>query len=149
MHLSVERVEHPYQMLAALQEHDDLIASVARRAYELFEDRGAQHGRDWDDWLEAERQILCTPPADLSQTESAYRVRVMLRGFNPSQIRVTICSEEMVMSAEGAEDGRGYGIKAMRHVKFPGHADVAGVNVELNDGVLTVIAPKMVMAARG
>jgi hypothetical protein len=30
---------------------------VARRAYELFLSRDGQHGRDVDDWLEAERQL--------------------------------------------------------------------------------------------
>jgi Protein of unknown function (DUF2934) len=30
---------------------------VARQAYELFLSRGGQHGRDVDDWLEAERQL--------------------------------------------------------------------------------------------
>jgi hypothetical protein len=30
---------------------------VARRAYELFLSRGGRHGRDVDDWLEAERQV--------------------------------------------------------------------------------------------
>jgi hypothetical protein len=30
---------------------------VARRAYELFLSRNGQHGRDVDDWLEAERQL--------------------------------------------------------------------------------------------
>ena len=37
---------------------------VARRAYELFLSRDGQHGRDVDDWLEAERQLRSngTPP---------------------------------------------------------------------------------------
>ena len=30
---------------------------VAVRAYQLFLSRGAEHGRDLDDWLEAERQL--------------------------------------------------------------------------------------------
>ena len=30
---------------------------IARRAYELFEQRGRQHGHDIDDWLQAERDI--------------------------------------------------------------------------------------------
>ena len=30
---------------------------IARRAYELFELRGAAHGHDWDDWLSAEREL--------------------------------------------------------------------------------------------
>jgi len=33
--------------------HDD----IARRASELFEGRGRQHGRDLEDWLEAEREL--------------------------------------------------------------------------------------------
>jgi hypothetical protein len=31
--------------------------SVARRAYELFLERGGVHGHDLDDWLAAERQL--------------------------------------------------------------------------------------------
>jgi hypothetical protein len=30
---------------------------VERRAFELYEQRGGEHGHDWDDWLEAEREI--------------------------------------------------------------------------------------------
>lgn len=30
---------------------------IARRAYEIYEARGGEHGRDMDDWLRAEREI--------------------------------------------------------------------------------------------
>ena len=30
---------------------------IARRAYELFEARGEQHGQDWSDWFQAEREV--------------------------------------------------------------------------------------------
>lgn len=36
----------------------DLHARIADRAYELYVHRGGHHGRDVDDWLEAERQVL-------------------------------------------------------------------------------------------
>jgi hypothetical protein len=35
-------------------DHD---AAVARRAYRRYEERGHEHGRDLDDWLEAEREV--------------------------------------------------------------------------------------------
>ena len=35
--------------------------SVARRAFELFLERGAVHGHDLDDWLTAERQLGAKP----------------------------------------------------------------------------------------
>ena len=42
---------------------DDLNSqdAVAKRAYEIYERRGGQHGADLDDWLEAERQLKPGP----------------------------------------------------------------------------------------
>ena len=31
---------------------------IRRRAYELYEERGCAPGRDYEDWLSAEREIL-------------------------------------------------------------------------------------------
>ena len=36
----------------------ELHSRVAFRAYQLFEDRGRAHGRDWEDWFRAEKEIL-------------------------------------------------------------------------------------------
>ncbi|MGD9934141.1 MAG: DUF2934 domain-containing protein [Dehalococcoidia bacterium] len=36
---------------------DEVREAVAARAYELFEARGGEPGRDHDDWHEAERQL--------------------------------------------------------------------------------------------
>ncbi len=30
---------------------------VAKRAYELWKQRGGSHGNDWEDWLRAEREL--------------------------------------------------------------------------------------------
>jgi hypothetical protein len=35
--------------------------AVAKRAYEIFQNRGGDHGADLDDWLEAERQLKPGP----------------------------------------------------------------------------------------
>ena len=37
--------------------------AVRNRAYDIYERRGGEHGRDWDDWLQAERE-LNTPDED-------------------------------------------------------------------------------------
>jgi hypothetical protein len=36
---------------------DDRDAEIARRAYQLYEQRGRAHGGDIDDWLLAEREL--------------------------------------------------------------------------------------------
>jgi hypothetical protein len=38
---------------------------IAARAYELYLARGGEDGRDWDDWLAAERELSSdTPPGE-------------------------------------------------------------------------------------
>lgn len=39
-------------------------ALIARRAFEIYEQRGGEHGHDWADWLQAEREVLATLDAD-------------------------------------------------------------------------------------
>ena len=34
--------------------------AIAARAYQLFLERGGQHGRELDDWLTAERELVVT-----------------------------------------------------------------------------------------
>jgi hypothetical protein len=35
---------------------------ISRRAYRRFEERGFEHGRDLEDWLEAERESMSLRP---------------------------------------------------------------------------------------
>ena len=41
---------------------DDLQVLIAKRAYELYSERGYRHGYALDDWLDAEREILSQIP---------------------------------------------------------------------------------------
>ena len=42
----------------------DLRGVIAQRAYELYQHRGGHPGREFEDWLEAEREVLSAfPPA--------------------------------------------------------------------------------------
>ena len=37
---------------------DELRARIAQKAFEIFEQRGRQEGRDLEDWLEAEVMVI-------------------------------------------------------------------------------------------
>jgi hypothetical protein len=41
-----------------LLDNDGIRERVSSRAYELYESRGADHGRDLEDWVEAEKEVL-------------------------------------------------------------------------------------------
>jgi hypothetical protein len=52
------RVNAPTEAESQHQYFEDLGSRLAKRAYELYVQRGQEHGHDIEDWLEAERQIL-------------------------------------------------------------------------------------------
>ena len=46
---------------------------VARRAYDLYLARGCEHGRDLDDWLQAERELRGAPNATTQRARKSSR----------------------------------------------------------------------------
>lgn len=48
------------QLTTASREAAELQARIAKRAYELFEQRGGQDGYALEDWLQAEREVRGT-----------------------------------------------------------------------------------------
>ena len=46
-------IPNPVERLAGDPTHDE----IARRAYQLFEERGREPGREWEDWFRAEREL--------------------------------------------------------------------------------------------
>ena len=63
---------------------------IARRAYELFQGRGCEHGHDWEDWFRAESELL--RPISLAISESGQRVsvRVNVFGFEAGELKVSV-----------------------------------------------------------
>ncbi len=53
-----DRVNAPTQAEFQHRYFEVLGSRIAERAYELYVQRGHEHGHDMEDWLEAERQIL-------------------------------------------------------------------------------------------
>lgn len=51
----VPQTSYPGSSMALSEE---LRERIAQRAYEIHHRRGGHHGSDWEDWLQAEREIL-------------------------------------------------------------------------------------------
>ena len=145
--VSIERIQKPAGMLPALEEFERFTDVIAHRAYQLFEERGGNDGSDFDDWLEAERQILGAPAAEVVEGEDLFVLRIPLAGFTPVEIAVIACPTEIVLKAGTT---RGEGITRdgqdqptmMRRFAFATAVDVDSVAATLNKGVLTINAPK-------
>jgi DUF2934 family protein len=48
---------------------------IARRAYELYIQRGSEHGKDVEDWVRAEKELSDEPVAEPAKTRAAQVVR--------------------------------------------------------------------------
>jgi HSP20 family molecular chaperone IbpA len=64
--------------------------AIARRAHELFEARGREHGRDLEDWLQAESELLCPTSIAMSESKDRVSVRANVAGFDQSEIEVSV-----------------------------------------------------------
>ena len=51
--IEVGDVPRSDETLADGPTHDE----IARRAYQLFEERGSEPGHEWEDWFQAEREL--------------------------------------------------------------------------------------------
>ena len=48
---------------------------IARRAHELYLERGCEHGKDVEDWVRAEKELRDEPVAEPAKTRAARVVR--------------------------------------------------------------------------
>jgi Protein of unknown function (DUF2934). len=63
--------------------------AIARRARQLWDDRGRPHGQDVDIWLEAERQLRAeapVPPASTTTTARTRRRRTAADEIKPDEV---------------------------------------------------------------
>jgi len=74
---------------------------IARRAYELFAGRGGEHGRDLEDWLQAESDLLQVCRHDLRESAEAVFLHADLPcSFTADQLTVSVEPRHLIVSGE-------------------------------------------------
>ncbi|MGA8866445.1 MAG: DUF2934 domain-containing protein [Candidatus Sulfotelmatobacter sp.] len=68
----------------------ELQLAIARRAHELFEARGCEHGHDLEDWLRAESELLCPVSIAMSESQDRVSVRANVTGFDRSEVEACV-----------------------------------------------------------
>ena len=87
-------------------------ASIAQRAYEIYESRGGGHGSDQDDWFTAEQEVLHPLAIERYVTDSALRLTAQVPGFAAKDLEVAIGHRRAVICgvhldpSQPAETGR-------------------------------------------
>jgi len=125
---------------------------IARRAFEIFESRGGSPGRDLEDWLRAESELLHPVPVNVTESDGEYIVRAEVPGFCSNDIEINVEPRRLVISGkrEAEEpDANARLIQAewrasqiLRALHLPSEVTPSEVSTTLNNGILTVELPK-------
>ena len=78
----------------------DMSNSIARRAFEIFEDRGRAFGHDLEDWLRAESEFLHPIHLDIAESDDAVTVRAEVPGFSAKELEVGVEPYRLTISGK-------------------------------------------------
>jgi len=88
----------PAVALDALQRDlEQIHAVIARRAYELFEGRGYEHGHDLEDWLKAQAELVGSIEFETSERRGSLSLRGKVIGFKENEIKTAIEPRRVVV----------------------------------------------------
>ena len=130
----------------------DVSNSIARRAFEIFEDRGRAFGHDLEDWLRAESEFLHPIHLDIAESDDAVTVRAEVPGFSAKELEVGVEPHRLTISGKREANEERKSKKTIysehcrnqifRAVDLPAEVDTSKVTANLKDGVLELSMPK-------
>ena len=124
---------------------------VMRRAYEIFSLNGGIFGRDIDNWLQAERELVWKPAIELEEKENEFRLEIAAPGVDPKDIDIEVTPEDILVRADVHHEhkekkGEVYVCEfasgnLFRSIHLPKKIDADKVKAEFKNGMLTLKAP--------
>jgi HSP20 family protein len=131
----------------------DLTRETAHKAYEFFQRRGGEFGRELDDWFRAESEVLLPVTVEVTETHDQINVRAAVPGFKPEEIEVSVKDNILILSGETErrekreEENTVFSEwrsnKFCRKLSLLSEVDAENVTANLKDGVLELTLPKM------
>lgn len=132
--------------------------SIARRAYEIFEANGRQLGRDLDDWVRAERELLHPVHLEMRESDGNLTVKAEVPGFEAKDIEISVepgrlsIAGKREWSKEEKEQKVLYSERRsnefFRSLDLPVEIDPEKATASLKDGMLEVKLPKTATARK-
>jgi HSP20 family protein len=127
--------------------------SVARRAFEIFDNNGRRCGRELDDWLQAESELLHSVPLEIIESDDNLTVRAEVPGFSTQELEITVEPHLVTITGkheaqEESKKGKTIysercGKQVLRVVDLPTEVDSSRVSAILADGILNIELPKV------
>jgi HSP20 family protein len=131
----------------------DITRETAHKAYEIFQRRGGEFGRELDDWFRAESEVLLPVKVEITETDDQINVRAAVPGFKPEDIEVSVKDNILILSGEteSSEKREDENMvfsefrsnKFCRQLTLSSEVDEEKVAANLKEGVLQLTLPKV------
>ena len=139
------RVEHLYD-------------SIAGRAFEIFEGKGGFFGLDWEDWFQAESELLHPVHVDVVESGADLIVRAEVPGFTDKELDISLEGRRLTITGkretreEHKEKKTLYTERCsdqiLRVIDLPVDVDKEKAAATLKDGMLELKVPKAAPAKK-
>jgi HSP20 family protein len=133
-------------------EFNNIYDSITRRAFEVFEGNGRWFGRDLDNWLRAEAELLHPVHLEMRESDGSFTVEAEVPGFTVKDLEINVeprCLKIAGKRETKEEEKKGKAIRSewcadqiLRAVALPADVDTSKVSASLKDGILTIDLPK-------
>ena len=129
-------------------EKDGVQARIRDRAFEISLNRG-HAGREIDDWLSAESDVIMSPPVEVAEKGGAFIVRMPAPGVASKELTIMASRDGLLIKGDFRHDHEPgaeihlcefKSLMLFRSVDFPGPVDIRSLSVELDDGMLRITA---------
>lgn len=110
---------------------------IARRAYELYQARGQEGGKEWDDWLRAESELI--PVLDGHVTDSGQRLTVRCRipHLDSKSVKVGVQGQRVIIWGRSWRSTDSEPEKILR-IDLPRQIEASEVNAQMYGELLTL-----------
>jgi len=156
---ALKRVEEPAKIIkheSLFEQMDRTFDALTRRAYEIFDGNGRIFGRDLDNWLQAERELLHPVAVTITDNEQNITVKAEVPGFSEKEIEISVEQGRLVITGQkdsSKEEKKGKTLysemrsdRIMRIVDLPVEVEADKVTATLKNGMLELILPKVAQA---
>jgi HSP20 family protein len=126
--------------------------SIARRAFEIFDNNGRWLGHELEDWFRAESELLHPVHLEIAETDESLAVRAEAPGFTTNELTINVEPRRLTITGKHEaqeETKKGKTVyseqcakEILRVVDLPAEVDGSKVNATLKDGILNIEMPK-------
>jgi HSP20 family molecular chaperone IbpA len=127
---------------------DHVQSRIRQRAFELSLNRN-HAGREVDDWLTAESEVIVSPPVEVAEKAGEYIVRMAAPGIDPKHLTVIATREQVLVKADFRHDHEPdaqihscefKSTMLFRGILFPEPIELRTLKTDLTDGMLRITA---------